>query len=153
MTRYKKQSKEMATYCSKYTDLMIQLRNDIVKHVFGNKGDSGVNCPVAFSYVIGNIQGQTNITSTSLVDITPVEAYELTNQIITKYYPQGPLLISFWSKVIWNRLAIFICEAEIHLNHHKEVEKWMKKIKPELFDTFQYHMDLEKFQILKSQNK
>ena len=22
------------------------------------KGDSGVNCPVAFSYVIGNIQGQ-----------------------------------------------------------------------------------------------
>jgi DNA-directed RNA polymerase II subunit RPB1 len=77
MTRYKKQAKEMATYCSKYTDMMIKLRNDIVKNVFGNKGDSGVNCPVAFSYVIGNIQGQTNITSTSLVDITPVEAYEL----------------------------------------------------------------------------
>jgi len=77
MTRYKKQSKEMITYCSKYTDMMIKLRNDIVKNVFGNKGDSGVNCPVAFSYVIGNIQGQTNITSSSLVDITPVEAFEL----------------------------------------------------------------------------
>ena len=77
-----------------------------------------------------------------------IEAYELLLQIITKYYPQGPLLISFWSKVIWNRLAIFICEAEIHLNHQKEAEKWMKKIKPELFDTFQYNMDLERFQNL-----
>jgi len=77
LTRYKKQTKEMGEYCSKYTDMMITLRNDIVKHVFGNKGDSGVNCPVAFSYVIGNIQGQSNITSSSLVDITPVEAFEL----------------------------------------------------------------------------
>jgi len=77
LTRYKKQSKEMAEKCSKYTDMMIKLRNDIVKHVFGNKGDSGVSCPVAFSYVIGNIQGQANITSSSLVDITPVEAFEL----------------------------------------------------------------------------
>jgi DNA-directed RNA polymerase II subunit RPB1 len=77
LTRYKKQSKEMAEKCSKYTDMMIKLRNDIVKHVFGNKGDSGVSCPVAFSYVIGNIQGQANITSSSLVDITPIEAFEL----------------------------------------------------------------------------
>ena len=85
--------------------------------------------------------------------LSSIEEYELSLKIINKYYPQGPLLISFWSKVIWNRLAIFICEAEIHLNHHKEVEKWMKKIKPELFDTFQYHMDLEKYQNLKFQNK
>ncbi len=77
LTRYKKQSKEMADKCSKYTDMMIKLRNDIVKNVFGNKGDSGVSCPVAFSYVIGNVQGQANITSSSLVDITPVEAFEL----------------------------------------------------------------------------
>jgi hypothetical protein len=78
-----------------------------------------------------------------------VKAYLLTHQIITKYYPQGPLLISFWSKVIWNRLAIYICEAEINLNHPKEAEKWMKKIKPELFDTFQYSIDLENYQNLK----
>jgi len=77
LTRYKKQSKEMAEKCSKYTDMMIKLRNDIVKNVFGNKGDSGVSCPVAFSYVIGNVQGQANITSSSLVDITPIEAFEL----------------------------------------------------------------------------
>jgi hypothetical protein len=78
-----------------------------------------------------------------------IGAYTLSHQIITKYYPQGPLLISFWSKVIWNRLAIYICETEINLNHPKEAEKWMKKIKPELFDTFQYSIDLEKYQNLK----
>ena len=77
-----------------------------------------------------------------------IGAYELILQLITKYYPQGPLLITFWSKVIWNRLAIYICEAEFHLNHENEAEKWMKKIKPELFDTFQYTMDLEKYQYL-----
>jgi hypothetical protein len=78
-----------------------------------------------------------------------IGAYELSLQILTKYYPQGPLLISFWSKVIWNRLAIYISEAEFHINHHKEAEKWMKKIKPELFDTFQYNMDLEKYDTIK----
>ena len=78
-----------------------------------------------------------------------IGAYALSLQIIAKYYPQGPLLISFWSKVIWNRLAIFLCEAEINLNHPKEAEKWMKKINPELFDTFQYNLDLEKYQNLK----
>ena len=77
MSRYKKQLPEMLEYCSKYTDMMIKMRAVIIKKVFGNKGDSGINCPVAFSYVIGNIQGQTNITSSSLVDITPVEAFEL----------------------------------------------------------------------------
>jgi DNA-directed RNA polymerase beta' subunit len=77
MTRYKKQTEEMLKYCSKYSEMMITMRDNIIKHVFNNKGDSGVSCPVAFAYVISNIQGQTNITGTSLVDITPVEAYEL----------------------------------------------------------------------------
>jgi DNA-directed RNA polymerase II subunit RPB1 len=96
MTRYKKQSSQMLTYCSKYTDMMIKMRDDIIKNVFGNKGDSGVNCPVAFSYVIGNIQGQTNITSSSLVDITPVEAFELiekTYENLLKIHYAPPTLL------------------------------------------------------------
>jgi hypothetical protein len=75
--------------------------------------------------------------------------YALTQQIIAKYYPQGPMLISFWSKVIWNRIAIYISEAEIELHNSNEAEKWMKKIKPELFDTFQYPIDWEKYENLK----
>ena len=82
LTRLKKQQDEMNTYNKKYIDLMIKNRDDIIKHVFKGKSDSVVNAPVAFSYIIENIKGFNNITSTSLVDITPVEVYEL----IEKYF-------------------------------------------------------------------
>jgi DNA-directed RNA polymerase II subunit RPB1 len=77
MTRYKKQHEEMIKKTNTYVELMIQMRDDIIKNVFKNKGDSVVNCPVAFSYIIGNIQGQTNLTMSSLVDITPLEAFQM----------------------------------------------------------------------------
>jgi DNA-directed RNA polymerase II subunit RPB1 len=60
-----------------YIDMMIEKRESIIKKVFKNKSDSVVNCPVAFHYIISNIQGQCNITISSLVDITPMEALEM----------------------------------------------------------------------------
>jgi DNA-directed RNA polymerase II subunit RPB1 len=77
MTKMKKQhidfSKEMNTLIEK----MITVRSNIIKNVFKNKGDKVVNCPVAFNYVINNIQGQCGISSSSLVDITLLDAYEM----------------------------------------------------------------------------
>ncbi len=84
MTRYKQQTEDMNKYCEKYTQMMIQKRGEIIEKVFKNKGDVVVNCPVAFSYIIENIRGQTNINSTSLVDITPVEAFELIEKCYEK---------------------------------------------------------------------
>jgi len=80
LTRYKKQETDYIKKCNEYIELMIQKRNEIIKNVFKNKGDSVVNIPVAFSHIINNIQGQTNITSTSLVDITPYEAFGMIEQ-------------------------------------------------------------------------
>ncbi len=77
MTRHKKQNKDFMDKTQKYIDSMIAAREAIIKHVFKNKGDSSVSAPVAFSYVINNIQGQCNITFSSLVDITPLEALEM----------------------------------------------------------------------------
>lgn len=77
MTRFKKEVKETQEKCKKYTDMMIENRNNIVKHVFKNKGDSVVNCPVAFAYIINNIIGQQNINGNSIVDITPLEAFKM----------------------------------------------------------------------------
>jgi hypothetical protein len=77
MARYKKQMDEMMEYSNKYTEMMIKMRDEIIKNVFKNKGDTSVNSPVGFQYIINNVQGQTNISSSSLVDITPVEVYEL----------------------------------------------------------------------------
>ena len=84
MTRMKKQQEQYAIEMNTLINKMINMREIIVKNVFKNKGDKVVNCPVAFNYIIGNIQGQCGITQSSLVDITPLEAYEM----IKFYYEQ-----------------------------------------------------------------
>jgi len=58
-------------------ETMIERRENIIKNVFNNKGDKIVNCPVAFTHVINTIQGQCGINSSSLVDITPLEGYQM----------------------------------------------------------------------------
>jgi DNA-directed RNA polymerase II subunit RPB1 len=73
----KKEQDFLLPKCAEYTAEMIQRRDDIVKYVFGNKADTTVNCPVAFTHIINNIQGQMNITSASMVDITLGEAFKL----------------------------------------------------------------------------
>ena len=77
LKRLKKQSDEAKIKCKMYTEMLINDRDEIIKHIFKYKGDSQVSCPVAFSYIINNIQGQQNINSNSLVDITVLEAYEM----------------------------------------------------------------------------
>ena len=80
MARYKKQVSDMYKICEKYTNFMIEMRKKIIDNVFKGRDDSVVHTPVAFTYAINNIQGQTNITSISLVDITIVEAFEMIEQ-------------------------------------------------------------------------
>jgi DNA-directed RNA polymerase II subunit RPB1 len=84
LTRYRKQNDEFLEKTQKYVDYMIKARENIVKYVFKNKSDSTVSCPVAFMYVINNIQGQCNITVSSLVDITPLEALEMIEKCYSK---------------------------------------------------------------------
>ena len=84
LTRFKKQLIQMNEKCKQYTDFMVQKRVDIIKNVFHNKGDSIVNCPVAFAYIINNIQGQQNINASSLIDITPLEAFGMIEESYAK---------------------------------------------------------------------
>jgi DNA-directed RNA polymerase II subunit RPB1 len=84
LTRFKKQMSELTVKCKFYTEFMIVKRNEIVKCVFGNKDEKIVRAPVGFAHLIGNVVGQQNLDATSLVDITPLEAFEL----IEFYYGQ-----------------------------------------------------------------
>ena len=90
LARYKKQNVEFMSKTETYINMMIEKRDKIIKYVFKNRGDSNVSCPVAFSYIINNIQGQCNITISSLVDITPFEALEMIehcfNNLEKNYY-------------------------------------------------------------------
>ena len=77
LTRLKRQSSDFQTKAQFYTQMMIANRDKIIKNVFKNKGDSIVNVPVAFAHIINNVQGNQNISPNSIVDITPMEAYEM----------------------------------------------------------------------------
>ena len=79
MKKYKIESKEI---CKKYIDKMILERDNIVQSVFKNKNENSVKIPVSFQNIIINIQGQLNLNSNSIVDITPKEAFLL----IEEYY-------------------------------------------------------------------
>ena len=63
-------------------DTMIELRKEIVEKVFKGLNNRNVNVPVAFAYIINNVKGQLNLNQDSLVDITPLEVY----QLIDKYF-------------------------------------------------------------------
>ena len=96
LTRYKKQQKEMMEFCVQYTQFMVEMRDELVKNVFKYKDESTVNSPVGFAFIIGNVQGQTNITVSSLVDITPVEAFQMIEKaysILEKIHYAPPTLL------------------------------------------------------------
>jgi DNA-directed RNA polymerase beta' subunit len=77
MTRFRKQKDEILKKCKFYTDMMIENREMIIKNVFKNKEESAVNCPVGFAHIINSIQGQQGLNSSSVVDITPLEAFDM----------------------------------------------------------------------------
>ena len=90
MTRLKKQHGEYSIQMNKLIEEMLIKRDIIIKNVFKNKGEKTVSCPVAFHHIINTVKGQCGISQSSLVDITPMEAYEMINftfdKINTIYY-------------------------------------------------------------------
>lgn len=82
VTRHKKQQAQLKVLCKKWIDHMIQARDHLVNYVFKNKDDNTVFVPVAFQHIINNIQGQLGLAANSVVDITPLEAF----QLIEEYY-------------------------------------------------------------------
>ena len=70
--------------CKKYVDFIIDMRDEIIEKVFKNRDNKSVNLPVAFGHLINNIQGQQNISSKSMVDISPLEVFDM----IEKTYVQ-----------------------------------------------------------------
>jgi len=81
-TRLRKQKAATKELCDKYIEKMILARKNVIESVFGNKNENMVVVPVSFQNIIANIQGQLNLNSSSIVDITPLEAFEL----IEEYY-------------------------------------------------------------------
>jgi DNA-directed RNA polymerase beta' subunit len=76
-TRMKKNVKELETKTKYYTDMMIEKRDEIVKNVFKMRDNKNVYMPVCFTHIINNVQGMQHITKNSMVDITPLDVYDM----------------------------------------------------------------------------
>ena len=84
-TRYRKQKKDLEKKIKEYIDKTIQARNDLIEKVFNNTDENNVKTPISFQNTITNIQGQLNLSENSLVDITPLEAFELIESYLKKF--------------------------------------------------------------------
>ena len=77
VTRMKKSIKELEMKTKYYTDTMIEKRDEIVKNVFKMRDNKNVHLPVCFTHIINNVQGMQHITKNSMVDITPLDVYDM----------------------------------------------------------------------------
>ena len=78
--RIRKQKTELTERCKLAIDMMISMRDKIVKNVFNMQSEENVYVPVAFSHIINNVHGEQNITPNSSVDITPLEAFKIIDE-------------------------------------------------------------------------
>ena len=77
MKKMKSQKAELAVKVSEYIDTILDTRDKLLKYVFNNKNDDSVNIPVNFQRIITNTKHQLNIKSNSMVDITPLDCFEI----------------------------------------------------------------------------
>ena len=60
------------------------MQKKVISNVFKNLYNKQVHMPVAFAYIINNVQGQHNLNMNSQIDITPLEALQLIEDGFTK---------------------------------------------------------------------
>jgi DNA-directed RNA polymerase II subunit RPB1 len=81
-TKISRQTKSLKPKCQEYIEKMITNRDLLVNNIFAGKNDNKVRLPVSFVHIIGNVHGQLDLNANMMVDITPLEAFEL----IEEYY-------------------------------------------------------------------
>jgi DNA-directed RNA polymerase beta' subunit len=83
-SRINKQKELLAEKNKIYIKKMIENRDIVIDKVFNYKNENSVRLPVAFQSIINNVQGQFKLNKNSIVDITPLEAFELIEQYFEK---------------------------------------------------------------------
>jgi DNA-directed RNA polymerase II subunit RPB1 len=81
----KKQKNDCNEKIKKTIDLITNNRTRIVDNIFKNKNDSRIHIPVAFTHIIANVQKMSHTSKNSLVDITPLDAYNMIDNTFNKF--------------------------------------------------------------------
>jgi DNA-directed RNA polymerase II subunit RPB1 len=84
-SRMKKQQKLCDEKSKKYTDYLMNIREDIVVKVFKNKNTTDAYLPLSFSHIVANIGGMQKINKNSEVDITPLETFILLEETYARF--------------------------------------------------------------------
>ncbi len=82
LSRMKKQKENLKTETEKIIRKMIESRKLLVENVFKYTNKNSVHMPVNFKRLMTNLQEQLGIQKSSMVDITPLEMYEIINNCI-----------------------------------------------------------------------
>ena len=77
ITRMNKQRDGCRDKCYEYVTKLIEARDRVMEKVYNYQNENSVRMPVAFQYIIQNIQGQLDLKGNSAVDITPLEAFDM----------------------------------------------------------------------------
>ena len=75
--RMASQTDQLKSTTKENIDYFVKMRDELVKHVFRNSDNTQINIPVNFKRIINNISRELAYQSNSLVDITPLEMYQL----------------------------------------------------------------------------
>ena len=67
-----------------YIELLMNAQKDIVEKVFKNQDNKTIHMPVGFTYIINNIMGQQIFDGNSLIDISPLECYNIIEEYFEK---------------------------------------------------------------------
>ena len=81
---YKQQINKLNDKINNYINFMKESQKDIIENIFKNLFEKQVHLPISFQHIINNTQGQQNLNGESLVDITPLDAYELIEELYKK---------------------------------------------------------------------
>ena len=134
--RLKKQQPDLISRTDEIINYMIESREKVIAHVFKFRNNTGINIPVHFRRITNNIHNQLSIQSNSLVNITPLELYELLDDAFDKlkknhYAPPTELFkIAFYyylsPKTLltikrFNRKAIILLLETIITNYNKSI--------------------------------
>ena len=132
--RMKKQKKDLKRKTSNLIVDMVEYRKKLVENVFNYEKEITVHIPVHFHRIMNNIQHQLNIQPNFIVNITPLEMYELiddafdtlTQHKLTKptdlfklawYYYLTPKELLMVRR--FNRKAIVVLMETLILNYNK----------------------------------
>lgn len=134
--RIKKQKNKLTDIVGNTIQYMLEKRDELLKRVFNNEDNIVIHIPVNFHRIMNNIQHQLHIQSNFIVDITPLETYELIEETFNKLDAHKLTRPTELFKIAWyfyltpkellmlrrfNKKAINILMETLVLNYNKAI--------------------------------